>query len=360
MHLGQKLCWSLLVNTAMGFGFKVIVAFETAGKGLDWNNLFTQPSAEEDLTVGAIMLVMLTSSVIYLLICLYVEEVLPRDIGVPKIWYFPFTKVFWCPSKHVDMKDIPVTKRRHSDAFETEPADKHVGVQVRNLEKYFGQKIAVRDLSMNMYQDEITVLLGHNGAGKTTTISMLVGLIRPSSGTAFVNGYDIRTNLDNARDSLGICTQHDILFDNMTVADHIKFFSRLKGMKGGAVNREVKKYLLMLDLEDKAHILSSELSGGMKRKLSLCCAICGDAKVVLCDEPSAGLDPSARRQLWGLLQAEKTGRTILLTTHLMDEADVLADRIAIMSEGELKCYGTSFFLKKKFGSGYHLVSSLTN
>ena len=93
----------------------------------------------------------------------------------------------------------------------------------------------------------------------------------------------------------------------------------------------------------------------MKRKLSVAVALCGGSKVVLCDEPTSGMDPSARRALWDVLQEEKKGRTILLSTHFMDEADILGDRIAIMSDGELKCCGTSFYLKKKFGVGYHLV-----
>jgi len=94
----------------------------------------------------------------------------------------------------------------------------------------------------------------------------------------------------------------------------------------------------------------------MKRKLSVCCALVGGTKVVICDEPSSGMDPAARRQLWDLLQKEKVGRTLLLTTHFMDEADVLGDRIAIMCDGKLECLGTSFFLKKQYGSGYRLVS----
>jgi len=105
----------------------------------------------------------------------------------------------------------------------------------------------------------------------------------------------------------------------------------MKGLRGKAVEQEVAKYLKMIELEDKANVASSKLSGGMKRKLSVCCALCGDTKVVLCDEPSSGMDPSARRQLWDLLQQEKVGRTLLLTTHFMDEADVLGDRIVIIT-----------------------------
>ncbi|XP_017106501.2 phospholipid-transporting ATPase ABCA3 isoform X1 [Drosophila bipectinata] len=359
MTLGSKLGWSLISNTAMGFGVKLILGFEGTGEGLQWSNIFTPVSVDDTLTIGAVMIMMLVSCVLCMTICLYVEQIMPGSFGVPKKWNFPFTREFWCGEReYTGVEDVPNSRyleHRDPNAFETEPADKHIGLQMRHLKKKFSDKLVVKGLSMNMFEDEITVLLGHNGAGKTTTISMLTGMFPPTSGTAIINGSDIRTNIEGARMSLGICPQHNVLFDEMSVADHIRFFSRMKGLKGKAVEQEVAKYLKMIELEDKANVASCKLSGGMKRKLSVCCALCGDTKVVLCDEPSSGMDPSARRQLWDLLQQEKIGRTLLLTTHFMDEADVLGDRIAIMCDGELKCHGTSFFLKKQYGSGYRLI-----
>ncbi|KMZ10903.1 phospholipid-transporting ATPase ABCA3 isoform X1 [Drosophila simulans] len=358
LSLSSKLGWSLISNTAMGFGIKLILGFEGTGEGLQWSNFFTPVSVDDTLTLGAVMIMMLVSCVIYMVICLYVEQVMPGSFGVPRPWNFPFTREFWCGEReYTGVEDIPNghVEQRDPKAFETEPEGKHIGLQMRHLKKRFGDKMVVKGLSMNMFEDEITVLLGHNGAGKTTTISMLTGMFPPTSGTAIINGSDIRTNIEGARMSLGICPQHNVLFDEMSVSNHIRFFSRMKGLRGKAVEQEVAKYLKMIELEDKANVASSKLSGGMKRKLSVCCALCGDTKVVLCDEPSSGMDPSARRQLWDLLQQEKVGRTLLLTTHFMDEADVLGDRIAIMCDGELKCQGTSFFLKKQYGSGYRLI-----
>ena len=186
-------------------------------------------------------------------------------------------------------------------------------------------------------------------------MSMLTGMFPPTSGTAVIDGSDIKTNIDGARQSLGLCPQHNILFDELTVKEHIIFFSRLKGMKGAAIKEEIRKYVDLLDLTPKKNKQSHTLSGGMKRKLSVGIALCGNSKVVLIDEASSGMDPAARRALWDLLIQEKKGRTILLSTHFMDEADVLGDRIAIMAEGELKAVGSSFFLKKRFGVGYRLV-----
>jgi ATP-binding cassette, subfamily A (ABC1), member 3 len=206
-----------------------------------------------------------------------------------------------------------------------------------------------------MFEDQITVLLGHNGAGKTTTMSMLTGMIPPTSGTALISGKDIRNDIKRVRGSLGLCPQHNILFDELTVKEHIEFYARLKGLAKNKINAEVVKYVSLLNLENKTNAQSRTLSGGMQRKLSVAVALCADSKVVLCDEPTSGMDPSARRSLWDLLLHEKKGRTILLSTHFMDEADILGDRIAIMASGDLKAVGSSFFLKKKFGVGYRLI-----
>lgn len=187
-------------------------------------------------------------------------------------------------------------------------------------------------------------------------MNVLTGMIPPTHGTAYVNGLDIRTDIVRARKSLGICPQHNILFGDLTVSEHITFFCRLKGMTNDQeINFEIKRYLEQMGFVDKKNELSKTLSGGQKRKLSIANALCGNSNFVVLDEPTSGLDVNARRSLWDLLIAEKKNRTILLTTHYMDEAEVLGDRIAIMSDGILKTVGTSFFLKKKFGSGYRLI-----
>lgn len=229
------------------------------------------------------------------------------------------------------VEDVPNGNSKHNrQDFEADPDNRHAGVRVMNLRKvYANQNVAVHGLTMNMFEDQITVLLGHNGAGKTTTMSVLTGMLRPSTGTAIINGYDIRKSMDKARESLGLCPQHNILFDDMTVGEHLEFYCRLKGLDGAEVTKEVNRYVKLLDFESKINALSSTLSGGMKRKLSVGIALCGGSKVVLCDEPSSGMDPAARRSLWDLLQMEKKGRTILLSTHFMDEADILGDRIAM-------------------------------
>lgn len=126
------------------------------------------------------------------------------------------------------------------------------GIKIQHLQKIFAKnKVAVRNLNLNMYKDQITVLLGHNGAGKTTTMSMLTGMIPPSRGTAIIEGYDIRTEMAQVRDSLGLCPQHNILFDELTVKEHIYFYSRLKGLSTEEIDQEINKYINLLELEPK-------------------------------------------------------------------------------------------------------------
>jgi ATP-binding cassette subfamily A (ABC1) protein 3 len=206
-----------------------------------------------------------------------------------------------------------------------------------------------------MYEGQITALLGHNGAGKTTTMSVLTGLYTPTSGDAVINGYSILTDMDEIRKNLGLCPQHNVLFERLTVKEHLILFGMLKGGKYKKLKEEIQEYLSDLHLEDKIDVPVSDLSGGMKRKLSVAIALIAGSKFVVLDEPTSGMDPYARRAIWALLAKHKKGRTILLTTHYMDEADVLGDRIAIMAEGKLLTSGSSFFLKSRFGVGYHLT-----
>lgn len=291
-----------------------------------------------------------------MLLTLYIEEVFPGDIGVAKPWYFPVKKLakyFPIKSNSFIVSDRLETTK---DNFEDDPTNLDVGIKIEDLTKVFGKYTVVNQLCLNMYKGQITVLLGHNGAGKTTTMNMLTGMFAPTSGTAYLDNYDITTETMEARKSLGLCPQHNVLIDDLTVVEHIIFFCRLKGISGDQdITNQVNKYLGLLDFHAKANELSKTLSGGMKRKLSIGIALCGDSKIVMLDEPTSGLDTGARRLLWNLLIEEKKHRTILLTTHHMDEADVLGDRIAIMSEGELQTVGSSFFLKKRFGSGYKLI-----
>lgn len=315
--LATKISLSLFSNTAMALGFNVVIRYEGTQEGVQWDNVFRPVTVDDSFHLGYVFIMLAFDSFLYLMIAIYVEKIFPGDYGVAEKWYFPFTAKFWCNSSdYAGVQDINAnTPGRVNANYEMEPKNKTAGVQTKALRKvYDNNRTAVEGLNLNMYEDQITVLLGHNGAGKTTTMSMLTGMISPTSGTAIVNGKDIRKDIGAVRSSIGLCPQHNILFDDLTVREHIEFFSRLKGLHKSEVDREVEKYVRLLKLESKIDSRSSSLSGGMKRKLSVGIALCANSKVVLFDEPSSGVDPSARRALWDLLQLEKTGRTVLLVS----------------------------------------------
>ena len=206
-----------------------------------------------------------------------------------------------------------------------------------------------------MYNGQIFALLGHNGAGKTTTISMLTGLLTSTAGHCEVFGYDLFHDMNNVRQFLGVCPQHDILFDLLTPEEHLDIFCDFKGVDKRTKKDEIKKMLMDVDVWQSKDIEAKNLSGGNRRKLSVAIALIGGSKFVLLDEPTAGMDLSARRKLWNMLKNYKSNRIIILTTHYMDEADILGDRIGIMTGGQVICLGSSLFLKNRFGVGYNLT-----
>ena len=184
---------------------------------------------------------------------------------------------------------------------------------------------------------------------------MLTGLIEKSTGGATCYDVDLFEEMDEVREFMGVCPQHDVLFDHLTPREHLDIFYDFKGgdpkRKQAEIDSLIEDCGLSIDQQKRAY----SLSGGNKRKLSVCIALCGNSKLVLLDEPTAGMDLGARRNLWDMLKSYKKDRIIILTTHYMDEADVLGDRIGIMCKGTLQCLGSSLFLKNRFGAGYKLT-----
>ncbi|XP_020205731.1 ABC transporter A family member 8 [Cajanus cajan] len=216
------------------------------------------------------------------------------------------------------------------------------------------EKIAVRGLSLALPQGECFGMLGPNGAGKTSFINMMIGLTKPTSGTAFVQGLDIRTHMDGIYTSMGVCPQHDLLWESLTGREHLLFYGRLKNLKGSALTQAVEESLKSVNLfyGGVADKQAGKYSGGMKRRLSVAISLIGDPRVVYMDEPSTGLDPASRKNLWNVVKRAKQDRAIILTTHSMEEAEVLCDRLGIFADGSLQCIGNPKELKARYGGTY--------
>lgn len=266
----------------------MILIAEINGSGCKFENLF-EWQANLKFSFGELLIFMNIASILQLLLTVYIEHVFPGEFGIAKPWHFPISSLldnFKPVSSEVPQTNQPLTR---SADCEQEPTGLRTGIKIKNLSKSFKNKFAVKNLSLNLYESQITVLLGHNGAGKTTTMSMLTGLFQPTSGTAYVNGCDIKMDLKGARQSLGVCQQHDVLFEDMTVEEHLMFYSKLKGMTGeDEIMDEVEKYAGLLGISEKMHEMSRNLSGGQKRRLSIGIALCGHPKVVILDECTSG------------------------------------------------------------------------
>ena len=218
----------------------------------------------------------------------------------------------------------------------------------RNVATKFGKRketvVAVDDLKLTIPQGQIMVLLGANGSGKSTTLEAIAGLNTVTSGTVAVDGFG----------GLGICPQRNVLWDVLTAFEHVRIFNRLKSTGKISSKAEIEELIADCDLDSKIGAQARHLSGGQKRKLQLSMMFTGGSRVCCVDECSSGVDALARKKLWDVLMNERGKRTIIFTTHFLDEADLLSDQIAILSRGSLKAQGSAVELKHRLGGGYRI------
>ncbi|KAG5510485.1 hypothetical protein GH5_06685 [Leishmania sp. Ghana 2012 LV757] len=337
-----------------------IINHEIAGGFADasWHDLLDTPP------VYLSMMMMAVDFLFFNVLMLYLDNVMPKEWGTPKHpLFFIIDPVKWCynvtPKRLVGGED----GRAENGVFEDDNGDDDA-VTLDGLRKEYrrgGKKfVAVNNLYWGMREGEISVLLGHNGAGKTTVLNMMTGMVEPDEGDCYIYGSSVRTQLSQVRRQIGYCPQHNILWSELTCRDHLEFFGRIKGLKGWELEDAVCRMLYETDLLEKVDQPVKSLSGGQKRKLSVSIAFVTCSRLVFLDEPTAGMDVGARRYTWELLRRMSAHHTILLTTHYMDEADLLGHKIGIMSRGCLKCSGSSMFLKSRLGLGYSITMSLCN
>lgn len=222
-------------------------------------------------------------------------------------------------------------------------------VRTEHLRKQYGSLVAVQDLSLTIPRGEVFGLLGPNGSGKTTTIRMLTGLIAPTSGSATVAGIDVVANPEAVRRRIGYMSQRFGLYEDLTVRENLRFYSELYGVLGAEGRIRRSEVLKEFGLDARADQLAGALSGGWKQRLALACATAHRPDLIFLDEPTAGVDPAARRHFWRIItERAQAGLTVLVTTHYMDEAE-RCDRLALLSRGELIAVGTPAEIKHQFG-----------
>ncbi|XP_054702537.1 ATP-binding cassette sub-family A member 10-like isoform X4 [Grus americana] len=322
-NLPEPLKWflSLFCPFAFNAGIAKVFHLEKYGMGFSFSNLM-----EESYFLFSTYIMLVFDSVLYMLLAMYFDKVLPGKYGIPDPPFFCLKPSYWVRSRRGSTREMPRAVPSPEELFndDIEPVPPEFmgkeAIRLNNVKKAYKKKDkkteALRGLSLNIYEGQITALLGHSGAGKTTLLNVLSGLTLPSEGSASIYNYKLSEigDREEIREMIGICPQFNLQFEVLTVKENLKTFAEIKGIK----SKEVEQEVLFLD------------------------------------EPTAGLDPVSRHQVWSLLKEHRAGRVILFSTQFMDEADILADRKAFISHGRLKCVGSSLFLKKKWGIGYHL------
>ncbi|KAG9394070.1 hypothetical protein J8273_4433 [Carpediemonas membranifera] len=364
-----------ICETVLGWGFS------TSSTG---HPMTTESAIDPTGFYGRMSWSLLASGFILGGLGVYLDRVMPTTPDTVEPFYFPFLPRTWMPvrskvpSREKIEKNLSLSERRvqHEgktvcDAIEMRKEGRKVlasnyGIVIADLRKSFKsfglfkrhEVKAVAGINYAIRRNECFGLLGHNGAGKTTAVNILAGTVNPTSGIAYVHGFDIKTQMGNVRKICGVCPQDDIVWPELTGAEHLNFFGRIKGVPSIRLGKEVYEGLASVRLERPCDLPKhvSAYSGGMRRRLCVAIAFMGDPEVVLLDEPTTGLDPETRRGLWEIIRAKKAGRTILLTTHSMEEADALCNRLSIMKDGRVAVLGSPTALKKELGATtYSLV-----
>nr|CCA22574.1 PREDICTED: similar to Stromal antigen 1 putative [Albugo laibachii Nc14] len=366
--LSSKSAACLLSPVALALGVDQLAKAESTGVGINFGNA---NELVDNFTFNTSIGFLILDMLLYTIMGIYFDRVIPKEFGTTEKWYFPVSQAYWRglwrKQKVMAASQIQAGEATTISNVNVEPVSADLSNQenngdaliIKDLKKKFtvpgGTKVAVKGITLSMYKGQITCLLGHNGAGKTTLISMLTGMLAPSDGDASFRGLSLKNDSSAIRQSLGLCFQHDVLYALLTVEEHLMFYGRIKGYHGNELKEIISSKIKEVGLTEKRRVLSASLSGGMKRKLSVAICLLGDSSLVFLDEPTSGMDPYSRRSTWETLLNNRQNRVMVLTTHFMDEADILGDRIAIMAEGELRCCGSSLFLKNRYGAGYNFT-----
>ena len=363
-----KVGLSLFPTIAIYNSFILLSKFESHFLPFHKNDIF---EIYTNYSIIIMIIMLLVDLIFYLFLGYYLQNVLPHNFGIRKPWYFIFKKLFCIKSKEQvysynyqgkkgnsnsenddKCENLPANENFQSEEIYKDMANPKDSFRIRNLVKKFDDgKAAVDHINLNLYKNEIFVLLGHSGSGKTTIISNLVGLCEVTEGEAIYDGINILSpdNIDLFRQKVGICLQHDILFMDLNIREHLKMIATFKQVPSENIEAEVNKSISDFHFEDIQNTIAKNLSAGQRRKLSIAISLIGGSEIIFLDEPTSGMDITSRRNLWQILKRQSENKIIILTTHYMEEASALGKRIGVINYGKMKCIGNPFFLIEKFG-----------
>ena len=328
-------------------------AFPKALDDLWVNNLFDRGDvyALNENGVGLHIIYMCATAILYFALVILIDEKVFSTLFARKT----LTTGVPAPAEGdtADTEDEDVVEERRK--VQEMPPSEDIALLLKDLTKVYRTNgvMAVDHLNLHIAKGECFGLLGINGAGKTTTFGMLTGELAMSEGSAYLHGIDIQKQLKKVQQMMGYCPQYDGLVGTLTGREMLRMFARLRGVPGHQVEKVVRSSITNLNLYQWADKLCGTYSGGNKRKLSTAVALIGNPKVIFLDEPTSGMDVGARRHLWNTLTGVlETGRSIVLTSHSMEECEALCTKLVIMVNGKFKCVGSLQHLKSRFGQGY--------
>ncbi|XP_008240189.1 PREDICTED: ABC transporter A family member 2-like isoform X2 [Prunus mume] len=379
-----RIVWSLFPPNLLAKALQMLAEATSTPKdiGISWSTRTKcGPNDDHDcMTINDIYLWLVATFFLWFILAIYLDNIIPNASGVRKSVFYFLNPGYWTgkganklevpPQEHFtpDDEDVLAEENIVKQLTKEGTVDPNIAVQICGLVKtYPGTTTtgcckcrrtlpyhALKGLWVNFAKDQLFCLLGPNGAGKTTAINCLTGNTPVTGGDALIYGNSARSSVGmaNIRKIIGFCPQFDILWDALTGQEHLHLFASIKGLPSASVKSVAKKSLAEVRLTEAAKMRAGSYSGGMKRRLSFAVALIGDPKLLILDEPTTGMDPITRRHVWDVIEDAKKGRAIVLTTHSMEEADILGDRIGIMAKGRLRCIGTSIRLKSRFGTGF--------
>uniref|UniRef100_A0A4W2CGW4 ABC transporter domain-containing protein n=1 Tax=Bos indicus x Bos taurus TaxID=30522 RepID=A0A4W2CGW4_BOBOX len=361
-QLPSPLKWIFSICSPFAFsaGINQIIHLDYTMNGV----IFPDASGDSYIMIATFS-ILTFDALLYLALALYFDKILPygNESHYSPLFFLNSSPCFQHrrTGSHVAWKDVD-PEPAAGDYCEPVAPEFHgrEAVRIRNVKKVYKEKTGkvevLKGLSFDIYEGQITAVLGHSGAGKSALLRILSGSSVPTAGSVTIYNKNLSEmqDLEEIRKITGVCPQFNVQFDTLTVKENLRLFAKIKGIQPKDVEQEVQRVLLELDIQNIQDNLATLLSEGQKRKLTIGIALLGDPQVLLLDEPTAGLDPFSRHRIWNFLRERKADRVILLSTNLMDEADMLADRKVILSKGRLKCAGSSVFLKRRWGLGYHL------
>ncbi|ERN03831.1 hypothetical protein AMTRI_Chr05g73820 [Amborella trichopoda] len=390
-----RVIWSLFPPNLLAQALQLLGSATATSEdpGISLGDISKCPEADSScgLTIDGIYRWLVSTFFLWMFLAIYFDNVIPNSYGVRKSCFYFLHPSYWtgrggsnvegggpcsCTSsippltdEGPDDEDVLAEESLVKQQVFDGNLDPNAAVHIHGLLKSYPGTTklvgcckcersspyhAVKGIWLNFAKDQLFCLLGPNGAGKTTTINCLTGITPVTGGDALIYGYSIRSfvGMSCIRRMIGVCPQFDILWDSLSAKEHLHLFASIKGLPPASIKEVAHKLLSDVKLIGSATMRVGSYSGGMKRRLSVAIALIGDPKLVILDEPTTGMDPITRRHVWDIIEDAKRGRAIVLTTHSMEEADILGDRIAIMARGKLRCIGTSIRLKSRFGTGY--------